>query len=69
MTLKDNSIWYTVEETAHIMRLDYKTALKIIENSISNTVVSGQHRIYDDDLRMFMLGRTIYPLGHYNYID
>ena len=60
---------YTVEELSHIMRLDYNTALKVIEASIPYTVVNNRYKITEDDFLEFMFSQTIYPKGHHNYID
>lgn len=68
MAKKDDAIWYTVEELAHIMRLDYKTALKIVKKRIPYAVVNNQYMVLEDEFLHFMFGEIIYPVGHENYI-
>ena len=68
MTNNDDANWYTVEELAHIMRLDYKTALKVVKKHIHYAKIDNQYMIHEDEFLHFMYGEIIYPVGHENYI-
>ena len=69
MAWGDFEPWYTVEELAHIMCLDYNTALNVVTSYLDYMNVNGQLRVYEDTFLEFMFGQTIYPKGHYNYIE
>ena len=67
MAQKDDAIWYTVEELAHIMRLDYDIALEVVKNRIPYEIVDNQYMVDEDVCLEFMFGAIIYPVGHENY--
>lgn len=53
--------WYTIEEIAYVLKLDYETTLKLLENSIPYLQVAGQYRVYDGDFYDFLYDNMVYP--------
>ena len=53
--------WYTVEEIAYVLKLDYETTFKLLENSIPYLQVAGQHRVYSGDFSDFIYNNMVYP--------
>ena len=53
--------WYTVEEIAYVLKLDYETTFKLLENSIPYLQVAGQHRVYTADFSDFIYNNMVYP--------
>ena len=53
--------WYTVEEIAYIMKLDYETTLKLLKNAIPYQQIAGQYRVYDGNFHEFLYDNMVYP--------
>ena len=55
--------WYTVEEIAYIMKIDYATALQLLEDAIPYHEVAFQRRVYDFNFEEFIDDNTVCPSG------
>ena len=53
--------WYTVEEIAYIMKIDYATALQLLEDAIPYHEIAFQRRVYDGYFEEFIANNTVYP--------
>lgn len=60
MAWLDDTFWYTVEELAHIMKLDYKTALEVVKKHIPYKEVNGRYKISEGDFLRYLCNEDVF---------
>ena len=67
MTWRQFEPWYTVAEIAHILRVNYDTALDVVKRYMDYEEVNGHYKIYKNSFHYYLAVETIcsekYPNG------
>ena len=70
MILEKLKPWYTIEEIAYVLKLDYDTALKLLEDFIPYFQIEqagGQYRVDAAYYEEFITDNLIFPRGDRKY--